>query len=201
MGYYTRVLTTSKQCVPLTAIRHALRKDGLTAQAEIQSGDADDWEQIILRHPDGLEIASIERNVVEERSLGQEEIAEFIEEIQDVKPASGAKWLRSFLPSVRCIYAFQHLSGAEKGHGFECLTAVRNAIWRAAPAILQADGEGFSNEAGYHILWQFSESVTGTWWMGVLQDKKWIHFQMDLSDPKHREAFLAGVVPKGAKPA
>jgi hypothetical protein len=31
--------------------------------------------------------------------------------------------------------------------------------------------------------------------MGVLQDGTWHHFKMDLGDPDHRAAFMAGEVP------
>ena len=64
---------------------------------------------------------------------------------------------------------------------------------------MQADREGFSNEDGYHILWQFSESAKGDWWMGVLRDGSWTHFQMDLGNLKQRESFFQGLVPDGAK--
>ena len=124
---------------------------------------------------------------------------EFIDEIADARPESAVQWLREFFPRVACIYAFQHLSGADQEAGFEMLSAVRTALWSSAPAILQADGEGFSNEDGYHILWQFSESVTGLWWMGVLKDGKWIHFEMDLGNKDQRHAFLAGQVPEGVQ--
>jgi hypothetical protein len=32
--------------------------------------------------------------------------------------------------------------------------------------------------------------------MGVYKDDHWYHFKMDLGDPDHREAFLAGEVPE-----
>ena len=37
-----------------------------------------------------------------------------------------------------------------------------------AGRILQADGEGLSNEDGYHNLWQFPEDAAGAWNMAVL---------------------------------
>ena len=198
MGYYTRVLTTANTCVPIAAIRENLRKKGHNAVIQSDT-DEGEWEQITLAHPDGIEIAAIERNVVEPGSLGEEEIGEFNAELNDALPKTGAAWLRDFFSRVRCIYAFQHLSGTEKGDGFAALNTVREKIWNAAPAVLQADLEGFSNEAGYHILWQFSETATGDWWMGVLKDGKWAHFQMDLGNPVHRAAFKRGEIPKGVK--
>ena len=76
--------------------------------------------------------------------------------------------------------------------GSNALHALRSKLWERGDAIIQADGEGFTNEEGYHIVWQFSDSVSGPWNMGVLQDGVWRHFSMDLGDPDHRAAFLKG---------
>jgi len=105
------------------------------------------------------------------------------------------------LRSVRAIYSFQHLSGTERASGDQALRCISEAVWARGDAIMQADGEGFSNEDGYHILWQFSERVTGPWWMAVLQSDRWVPFQMELGNPEHRRAFLEGKVPPGARTA
>lgn len=199
MGYYVRVLSTSADCVSLTELQSTLKKDKLQAELSVEEGGSDDWTQLILRHADGREIALIERNLVEEGSLGTDEVAEFAEEIADCKPANAAKWLLDYFARVRCIYAFQVLSGADHKNGWEILDAVKSRIWSAAPAILQADNEGFSNEHGYHIVWQFSDSVDGDWWMAVLHDDEWNSFQMDLGNVRQREAFFQGKIPNGAK--
>ena len=44
----------------------------------------------------------------------------------------------------------------------------KDALFGTAGGIMQADNEGFSNEDGYHILWQFDDDVTGDWWLRVL---------------------------------
>ncbi len=201
MGYYTRVLTTEEKCVPVSDLLQALEKVGFKATLDIEDGDSANWRQLTLKHPTGTEIAAIERNPVGVDTLGAEEIEEFLAELEDARPQSGADWLRSFFPRVRCVYAFQHLSGTREGDGFEVLSALKNSIWARSPAIIQADGEGFTNEDGYHILWQFSERVDGTWWMGVVRENRWVHFQMDLGDRSHREAFWRGEIPQGAKMA
>ena len=108
---------------------------------------------------------------------------------------AASQWLEDYLASVKTIYAFQHLQGSETVEGSNALHALRSKLWERGDAILQADGEGFTNEEGYHIVWQFSDSVSGPWNMGVLQDGVWRHFSMDLGDPDHRAAFLKGAVP------
>ena len=56
---------------------------------------------------------------------------------------------------MKVIYAFQLLSGTEVNDGWDGVHFLRGRIWRELGGILQADLEGFSNEDGYHILWQF----------------------------------------------
>ena len=76
-------------------------------------------------------------------------------------------WLADYLAEVKTIYAFQHLQGAETEEGGNVLHALRSALWERGDAIIQADNEGFTNEEGFHIVWQFSDSVSGPWNMGV----------------------------------
>jgi len=199
MGYYIRVLSTSSDCIPLSELQSDLDKDKL--QATLSNGDMpdDNWTQLILSHGDGIEIALIERNLIQDRTLGSEELAEFAEEVSDCKPANAAKWLLNYFQCVRCIYAFQLLSGTDHKNGWEILEVVKNHIRSFAPSILQADNEGFTNEDGYHIIWQFSESVDGDWWMGVLYDDQWKHFLMNLGNHKHRESYLKGEIPDDVK--
>lgn len=200
MGYYTRVLTTTHNAVTAAVLSRALKEAGSSAVVQLDDG-ADDatWEQLTLSHPGGPEIAMIERSVVEDGSLGEAEIQEFEDELDETLPKSSAAWLRSFFPRVRCVFSFQHLSGSHTDEGFAALRAVRDAFWQLAPAIIQADGEGFTDEDGYQITWDFSEKVKGDWWMGLFKDGKPVHFQMNLGNSAHREAFKSGVVPEGVK--
>jgi hypothetical protein len=130
--------------------------------------------------------------------LGAEEIGEFVDEVQDAQPASASKWLAEYLPSVAVIYAFQLLSGTDIKDGWNAVHALQSYIWKQVGGILQADFEGFSNEMGQHILWQFNEEVDGEWDMaGLDRDGKWVAFTMNLGDKEHRRAFLDGRVPPG----
>ncbi|MGH9520799.1 MAG: hypothetical protein ACRD2D_14160, partial [Terriglobales bacterium] len=150
---------------------------------------------LLLSTHDEVEIALIERSPVFDGSLGQDQIADLLEDLHDCKPETGVAWLRNFLAEVQTVYAFQHLLGADSEEGSAALHALRNSLWEGGNAVIQADLEGFTNEDGYHIVWQFAYTVSGAWNMAVLQDDTWHHFKMDLGDPDHREAFLRGEVP------
>jgi len=195
MGYSTRVLSKDEEFPSFDELAQFVRAEHPQFKLTLEEGTEDDWESLLLSGNDDVEVAVIERNPVFDDSLGQDEIAEFIEEMRDCKPKSGVEWLRDFLKYVKTIYAFQHLQGADTEEGSNALHALRAKIWQRDDSIIQADGEGFTNEEGYHIVWQFSDSVSGPWNMGVLQDGVWRHFSMDLGDPDHRAAFLKGSVP------
>jgi hypothetical protein len=183
MGYYTRVLSKDEEFPPFDELAQFVRAEHPQFKLTLEEGTEEEWESLLLSGNDDVEVAVIERNPVSDGSIGQDEIAEFIEDTQDAKPESGVAWLHEFLASVKTVYAFQHLQG------------LRTKLWERGDAILQADGEGFTNEEGYHIVWQFSDSVSGPWNMAVLQDSVWRQFTMDLGDPDHRAAFLEGSVP------
>jgi hypothetical protein len=198
MGHYIRVLSPNPVRVPMSRLTEALEELGAPVAL---SGDDNEtnWRQMILAHPEGKDIAVVECDLVEPGSLAEEEIGELIEDIADAQPASAAAWLKSYLPKVKAIYAIQVVAGAAEGEGWDIVDAVRQALSTHAGGIIQADNEGFSNEDGYHILWQFADDVEGWWWMAVLKNGRWQQFEMDLGDPDHRAAFLAGKVPAGVE--
>ncbi len=195
MGYYTRVLSKDEEFPPFEELAELLHAGHPGYKLSIEEGSDEAWETLLLCGDDEVEVALIERNPVTDGSVGQDEIADFLEDLQDCKPESGVQWLAEYLTEVKTIYAFQHLQGSNTVEGGNALHALRSALWERGDAIIQADGEGFTNEDGYHIVWQFSDSVSGPWNMGILQDGIWHHFRMDLGDPDHRAAFLNGEVP------
>ena len=195
MPYFTRVLSQEEDFPSFEDLAAFVRDGHPDCKLTLESGDAQDWESLLLATTDEVEIAVLERNPVDDGSTGQDEIADILEDMQDCKPESSVQWLDGFLSEVKTVYTFQHLQGAETVDGGNALHALRSHLWERGDAILQADGEGFTNEEGYHILWQFSDDVSGPWNMGVYKDDLWHHFKMDLGDPGHRAAFLAGEVP------
>ena len=195
MPYYTRVLSKDDEFPSIEELSELLQANHPGYKLTLEEGDEQEWETLLLSSDDEVEVALLERNPVFDGSAGQDEVADFLEDLQDCKPESGVEWLEGYLAEVKTVYAFQHLQGAELVDGGNALHALRSFQWERGDAIVQADGEGFTNEEGFHIVWQFSDSVSGPWNMGVLQDGVWHHFTMDLGDPDHREAFQNGEVP------
>jgi hypothetical protein len=200
MGYYIRVLGKTNPTITVDMLTDALKKENLKASIKVDDGTPDNWNQLLVKDKDDRNLFLIEKNEVIDGELGQKEIEEFKEEIVDCKPTSATKWLLDYLERVKVIYAFQILSTVNNDESWSIVGELKTKLWSETEGILQADNEGFSNENGYHILWQFNDSVTGSWYMAVIDSSdKFVNFKMDLGDKKQRRDFLDGRVPQGAE--
>ena len=199
MGYYIRVLSRNPKAVTRSFLQKCLSTEGRKATI---SGDTQDsaWEQLTIAHANGHEVCLIERYAVATTDIGRDEIDGFLEEIKGCQPLTAVQWLAEYLPKVETVYILQILSGTYEDGGWDIVGTVKDALWSRAGGIIQADSEGFSNEEGYHILWQFSEKASGDWWMAVLQQGKWVRFKMDLGNAAQRLSFKNGQVPAGVGP-
>jgi len=194
MPYYIRVLGRKIETPSIDVLREAASP----ALLECTEGTPQDWTELLLKHPSGEPIATIERNPID-AGLGADEIEEFVDECDQLLPATGAAWLKEYLPSIQVIYAFQLHAGTDINSGWERLHAVHAKTWNIAGGILQSDGEGFTNDEGYTIVWQFSDRVDGSWAFAVLTGSEtWTSFRMELGNRAQRDSFLRGDVPAGA---
>lgn len=202
MSYYVRVLTPESAPLAADAIRAGLAargRDDVTLVVD-ESEDETDWTAIVVYTKAGEPIGLLTRDGLgDESGLVRDELEDFASELAEALPKSGATWVKQYLKRVTTIYAVQLMAAAftEDGDGVpgQMLEAIRDEVG----GIIQADGEGFSNEDGSQVVWQFDEDVTGPWTAAVLgPDKTWITFEMDLGDPAQRAAFQEGRVPEGA---
>jgi hypothetical protein len=201
MGYYIRILGIKDPNILISEIAAAIEKEELKATLSFDEPESPkDWSVLQISNEHGDALAQVERNPVVDGELGREELEEFREEITDCKPESAIKWLDQYFGKIKVIYAFQLLNSAFEDDNYSIISVVRNTIWNKTGGILQADGEGFTNEDGYHILWQFSDNVTGDWYCAVLNEANmWERFCIDLGNIDQRHEFWAGKVPSSAK--
>lgn len=197
MGYYIRLLGTKDPNIHLDELLQALEKKALSAKLSIPENETpDNWSILEVANENGDILTQIGRNPIIEGELGKEELEEFRKEIQECKPTTAVQWLTKYFDNIQVIYAFQLLDNAFEDNNFSIISTIKEKMWNNTGGIFQADGEGFSNEDGYHILWQFSDTVTGDWHCAVLNNKgKWERFLMDLGNKQQRQDFWAGKVP------
>lgn len=197
MAQTVRVLAESDHPVPLSELRTILPE---RTELVVEEGDDFDWTQLLLRHAGGPEIALIEREVVAPGEWGEHELAELIREMEHSRPLRAVEWLKHYFSHVKVIYAMQLLGGTEVNDGWTAIHRVQAYIWKKFAGILQADGEGFTNREGLHILWQFHGEQSGELEAAVLNDSgTWIPFLLNLSDAHEIEVFQNGEIPAQKK--
>ncbi|WP_437524633.1 hypothetical protein WME79_36385 [Sorangium sp. So ce726] len=202
------VVTKSAVCATRHSIEVPLYSD-FEADYDIVSGVEADWQEIELRFapddadpsdPPAKPFATMYRE--SDPAAVAEEIASMIDLLEGVEPRSGAEWVAEHLRDVRAIYSFTpHYTHdeARDDEAMEALRAVMTCIQRETTGLIYADGEGWSNQDGYQITWEFSESRAheGDWWVAVLgDDGEWQTFCIELSDPDDQRTFREGRAPE-----
>ncbi len=86
MAYYTRVLSKDEEFPSFDELAQFIRAEHPQFKLTLEEGTEEDWESLLLSGNDDVEVAVIERNPVSEGSIGEDDIAEFIEETHDAKP-------------------------------------------------------------------------------------------------------------------
>jgi hypothetical protein len=199
MAYYIRVLGLQDPDIHLDELPAELKTAGLNAAFQLgESCEPRKWSMLEVRTEHGAKLAEIERNRVVPGKLAQEELDEFREIIRAHQPLSAVHWLDKYFGRITVVYAFRVLDAALREENFEIISTLKTAIWARVGGLLQNDQEGFSNDKGDHILWQFPDDVTGDKYCAVLENGVWVRFRMDLGDPFQRMAYWAGEVPQMA---
>ena len=120
MGYYTRVLSKDDEFPPYEELADLIQGQHPDYKLLIEEGTEEEWETLLLVGIDEVEVALIECNPVLDGSVGQDEIADFMEDLRDCRPRSGVQWLENYLAAVTTVYAFQHLQGRGDGGRRQC---------------------------------------------------------------------------------
>ena len=83
MGYFTRILSKDEEFPSYEDLVQVLQEQHPLFKLVIEEGNEEEWETLLLASRDDVEVALIERNPVFDGSIGQDEIAEFIEDTQE----------------------------------------------------------------------------------------------------------------------
>jgi hypothetical protein len=199
MGYWMTVYSRSDRVKPVEEIEAFFRGDDVKLDlCGSQRGAT--WKQVALDHPDGNPIFLLNVHTSAEDDFG-ERLDEDIEMARESEPQVNGEWVAGFLAGVKVIYAFQIGSGVH-AEGWDYVRDLQDDLCTEYDGILHAEAEGYSNELGLHVTWEFSDDVApGNWNMALYDPRSatWTNFVMDLGNPAHREAFRAGRVPEGVE--
>jgi len=195
------LLTPSDRIVPASELAARLADKVGSARLCIEAGTDTQWDELLLAHADWRGIARVERLPVADDTPGARALYALAGPLAGARPVAGADWVWGYLARVRTIYRLRALPGTHEGDGGDAIAAVRNALWSRLDGILQADGQGFTNESGCQVVWLPGEGAAGSAWMAVRRDDTWLPFEMALDDPVQRAHFLRGELPPGARVA
>jgi hypothetical protein len=193
MAYYIRHFGIRDKSVSHKELTRAIQAANLSGSVHVDSKENGQWTAITVFAAKKTPAAYIERCEVRPGSIGEKSIQEFQEEIDELKPESAGAWVGEYLDRVKVIYAVQLLEGIEHADAWPLLDVVQGALSDAAAGIMQADAEGFMNEMGEFITYDFPEGVDGMVRAAVLDAAgDWHAFDLDLANKKQRKAFRDG---------
>lgn len=170
--------------------------------AEIESDEEEGtgvWTQIALYLDNGDPVAEVDRFVKGEPDF-DEYIADVVRLLLDDKepvvPHSAVRWLCQYMHKVQVVYSFKPHQALYDEKGWAIFNQIWSNLKKLEPGIVHTQAEGFTNEAGDQITWEFPEVTTGAWKMAVLNDQnQWLNFTMDLANLEQRRSFQAGMLP------
>jgi hypothetical protein len=204
--YHMWYLATSEDRVPFHEYAELVEAVSEGYSLTLTEGTDAEWVEFALAHkkedwPIGnLKWIPVRLGVSDDP--GAQDIAWFLEEIEDCQPACNVPWLRQFLPQVKTLYMWSLYSGIEIDDGWAPVNELSEAFTDGEETAEYAEFAGWTNTDGDHITWEFTdrERESGClWWFGLHLDGRWHHFQMDLADREGRDCFKRGVIPPGVK--
>lgn len=200
MAYYIDVLTPSTARFSMEEIRSKARERLPEVEVVLNGGTEEEWEELIIWFAEDDAVCMITCTPFTKGESDDTDLGWMLWDISERQPQSGAEWLKIYLPSVNMMYRFRFLHRAHGEMDNGCTGTLIRWIHEQRGGIIRADNEGYTNEHGHHILWQFSDDVRGRWECSVLrEDGSWDSFIMELGNPEHRAAFKAGRVPDGVE--
>jgi len=198
MGEYLRLLTIDDQDIPLASLQRAVP---FCAVWPIDARGSTDHELAIGPEPSSPDRiwAVVERDEVSPGTLGADEIAEFLDNLDQGGPPSAIRWLRNYLGQVRTIYAIRLHPEAILEHpdAIRAIGIFRETLRELLGGITEYDDFGFTNESD-RLIWLIPKIVPkGTLDVAILDEStgEWAPYSLDLSKSDQLSAFLRGEAP------
>jgi hypothetical protein len=193
MNSKCRLLTPSEKLIPFSSLQK------VSNRLKFISGTDASWEKIEIYDSRDILISNLQYDAVKRGSAGETTLKQLEDSIQDKYPVSARLWLNKYFATVRAIYTFSFLPDFMDKNSWPILGGIENFLKDSLTGIIQADNEGYYNEAGLYILYQMYEGATGNVTAINLNDKgEWgpYSYSLKLDDKKSVELFKQGIAPK-----
>ena len=197
MDDYLRFMTVTDRDIPLIDLQKAARHGAIWSM-DLPSNDGNYLLVGPVANQAGEIWATIERNLVGPGTLGAEEVAEFMDTLDQGGPPSAGRWLTDYLESVRAIYAIRIYPDAMKDDpkAFETIYEVRTALHKIIGGIGRWGDLGYTNDQDRLIWCRRDRNVAGMTVASMLDEfaGRWIEIQVNLDDPTEFIAFQNGEI-------
>ena len=199
MTFFIRLFSITKKRLSREVLLGAFAGTKLSKGLSIEEESTDTHNQFLIKK-NKREIAIIVELFPKFKNADQLKLKEIIEKIKYKKPFNANKWLRKYLKKTEVIYEFLPLYELEKQEDWDIITEIYQEAWVFLRGIFQIKNEGFTNESGDIILWEFPFSAAGKRVMASRSfTGRWKTFIMDLESTAQRKKFFKGKVPKNVK--
>ena len=193
MSYKTRLLTPSEKVIPFSTMKK------VSDRIKLVSGVDPLWEKIEIYDAHDILLATLEYDTVNAESNGETTLKELDKSIQNKYPVNARQWLKNYFTTVKAIYTFNIYPDRMNKNNWLILGGIQNFLKDSLNGIIQADNEGYYNEAGLYILWQMYEGATGNATATSLDEKgQWVpySYSLRLDNKKAVDLFKQGIAPK-----
>ena len=197
MDDYLRIMTVTDREIPLIDLQKAARH-GAIWSIDLPFNDGNYLVVGPVVNQTEEIWATIERNLVGPGTLGAEEVAEFMDTLDQGGPPSAGRWLTDYLESVRAIYAIRIYPDAMKDDpkAFETVYELRTALHRIIGGIGRWGDLGYTNDQDRLIWCRLDRNVSGMTAASMLDEfsGRWIEIEVNLDDPTEFQAFQNGEI-------
>jgi len=161
------------------------------------------WRTLTLFLDSGEPVVEIEKFSQADDSLLdpiQDTVRMLLDEKDPVIPSTAVKWLCQFMSRVKVLYEFRPMQAINTEEGWQIFNEVWTNLRENLQGIVHLENEGFTNETGAQITWEYSTPESGDLKVATLNKNgtEWIEYTLDLANQAHCKMFMAGEVPDKA---
>lgn len=199
MPFFIRLFSKENRILSREILFNAIADNDSFKDVSIEKEETNTHNQFLVKK-NGLELAVIIEMWPTRKKADAFKLAKITNSISHKKPLTSGKWIKKYLKKTELIYEFIPLLNLDSLEGWELFSLLYQEAWVNLRGIFQIKDEGFTNESGDIILWDFPITSTGQRIVAVKSfTGRWKTFAMNLESTKERQDFFKGKVPKNAK--
>lgn len=199
MPFFIRLFSKHRTMLSREILLGAIAGNEKFKKIRIEKESTNTHDQFLVKKDD-LELLIILELIPFNRGYDKKRIHKIIDSVSDKKPSSSVKWVKNFLKKTKIYYEFIPLADLEEDDDWELFSLLYQEAWAGLRGIFQIKDEGFTNESGDLIVWDFPYSAAGKRVAAIRSfTGRWKTFEMDLESMVQRKAFFSGRLPKNIK--